>query len=99
MNNSANNSGNNSGNNNSGNSNSGMNMRKNSVSGGRSRRASKKNMKRGKTMKSKKGKNPYMEFVKKNRAAVVNDLGKGASIMDVGRELGKRYRAMKGSSA
>ena len=95
MNNSANNSGNSG--NNSGN-NSGMNMRKNSVSGGRSRRTSKKSMKKGKTMKSKKGKNPYMEFVKKNRAAVVNDLGKGASIMDVGRELGKRYRAMKGTA-
>ena len=75
-----------------------MNARKNGVSGGKSRKASKKNMKRSKTMKGKKGKNPYMEFVKKNRAGVVKDLGKGASIMDVGRELGKRYRAMKGTA-
>jgi len=84
-------------------SNVGMNMRKNGVSGGKetmrkSRKAGKKSMKKSKTMKGKKGKNPYMEFVKKNRAGVVKDLGKGASIMDVGRELGKRYRAMKGTA-
>jgi len=73
-------------------------MPQNATSGGKSRRAGKKTMKKSKTMKGKKGKNPYMEFVKKNRAAVVKDLGKGASIMDVGRELGKRYRAMKGTA-
>jgi hypothetical protein len=67
------------------------NARKNAVSGGKSRRAGKKGRK-GKTMK--KRSNPYMDFVKKHRAAVVKSMPK-ASITDIGRELGKRYRAQK----
>jgi len=69
----------------------GTNAVKNAVSGGKSRRAGKKGRK-GKTMK--KRSNPYMDFVKKHRAAVVKSMPR-ASITDIGRELGKRYRAQK----
>jgi hypothetical protein len=73
------------------------NAPKNAVSGGKSRRVGKKGSKGGKGKKGKtmkKRSNPYMDFVKKHRAAVVKSMPK-ASITDIGRELGKRYRAQK----
>jgi hypothetical protein len=61
----------------------------------RKNNARKNNTRKNKTMSGgkKRGMNPYMKFANKHRADVMRSMP-GAKIPDIGRALGKKWRAL-----